>query len=526
MLSQFFYSLSGREGVIALNTLGSLAILGAMWRYLQGYTSTAIASICLFACIFLFATNYMTLAGNYNFFTPYKCSALWGLLFSVACFLSIGFARKSGNFAKSLFALSGFFFCLTFLSKQEHFAALGIATFCYFILSIRKPEFHKELLPFLFGSFASLAAFLIWFRLYSNSSFMEIINWISHPYLAIFTTNITQQRLYESLFGLNSDSIFKDHLVSLMVFPLSLYLCHWISKRNPKESLTLSLVSLALLPLLTLFSHSFFYFVVQSSQIYLGIPIFLVMAAFILLVKNRTLLFSGKIAFEWSFLVFSAALCLKIFLSYQLSHYGFSLGPPAFICFLLLVYFLTNNKKLEKETQFLSPAFIFLMAIVFSQGIAQQKAGGYLRDLKPIKVNAQSSTFHTDQATAIALFHVTQELKEILSDPKATITILPEGNFYNWAIQRASPLRYLSLYPDQFLLNSESEILLQMKNQPADYILFNLRDLKEYGFSSFDQTYGKNVADWVKSNYTPVSISKNRSEIFQELGMSIWKKNF
>jgi hypothetical protein len=526
LLSAFAYSLGGRGGVITLNLVASLATLALLHRFLSRFVSAAAAAVALATIVFCFATSQATIAQNYNFFTPYKTGALLGMFFAVSCFQLAAWPLLSHAKGRTLAAWqfgAGALAAACLLSKQEPAAALAIGLGgllpCWLLPSRRKlalPAFAWLAA----GTLLVLSLTLIGFVVFAGASLAQASSWLAEPYLALLNPKITGQHFYAA-----ANFSEGNGLVWLIAFAMVVFLAREAALRWPRASLRAGTVLVFLLPAAILTLRPIFSLSMLVYPMFSALPfamLVVIAAAAWPALRTRRAPGVERMVFLAAAL-FAAAFCLKTFLKFRLDHYGFTLGPPAMMILILALRELST--RLGKHAGKDSPAaFLALLLALLSVAAAMVVAVGRdNRAKRPIQLSVRGSSMRIEKGTAMAVQVVGQQLKLLAKDPASTFTIIPEGNFFNWALERRSPLRFLSTYPDQFALRGVDGIIAQLAHEPADFLVYFPRPVGEYGLGPFHSTWGKEVFDWIPTAYERVEPSPDFKEPLETNGVSFWR---
>jgi|GEM_PF-3700112 len=531
-LSELGYRLGGRGGVVTLNVLSALSVLVLTQAFFCKFFGPLLAGLVLFFTVIFFGTNTVALAQNYNFYTPYKAGALYGLFFSAAAFLCCSWPRLESKAKSPGWHLSGGLLAAAcFLSKQEHSLALAVGLFVLFgtrvLMDGKAPTWRIDFASFLGGFLFLTAATLLVLSGRSGESLARAAYWILHPYLALLNGGVTGQKLYVGMSGVGDTSNVLLALLQLLLLCTLGFLAYQAAARNRtwKVSPFAEIGLLVLLPLFTFWLTPLFELFYSTHALYRALPLgcALLFCCSVFEALRRKKLSSNQAVFLAA-AAFSGTLCLKTFFGFRIAHYAFALGPPAFTLLLLTLFFLGEKLRREKGSNAQAIFVGLLLTLGLAQAAVVPRIGAEIRKERPIAVNVRGTSFQTDQLTALALYHFTDELKLQMKDPSATLTVLPEGNFFNWATERKSPLRFLSLYPDQFALNGEEKILKQMTDFPSSYIAFYPRNLEEYGEAGFARGLGQGVMRWIEARYVKLQPSEQHRDAWTKLGMELWKR--
>ncbi len=100
-----------------------------------------------------------------------------------------------------------------------------------------------------------------------------------------------------------------------------------------------------------------------------------------------------------------------------------------------------------------------------------------------------------------------EETKELISyitkntTSEDSVLIIPEGTFINYLTDRKSDNKLYYLIPPNTEIFTDEEIINDLKKNPPKLIIFHNLMYKEYAQSSFKNSYGKNIYDYVNKNF-------------------------
>lgn len=92
-------------------------------------------------------------------------------------------------------------------------------------------------------------------------------------------------------------------------------------------------------------------------------------------------------------------------------------------------------------------------------------------------------------------------IQENIKRTNKTLLLLPEGSIINYAEEIKSNDKYFILNPAYNEIFNSGEVLNYIKNNKIDYIVFTNILYSDYPYFFFKSTYGKDIYEYVKSNY-------------------------
>lgn len=201
--------------------------------------------------------------------------------------------------------------------------------------------------------------------------------------------------------------------------------------------------------------------------------------------------------------LFALGLLSKILLKSSIHNYGFVLGMPAFMVFVLFVF-----HRLPMSVSLSASRFVL-------QGLYAVCIALYLLP----QVGLSLERIHQQQiqmgqgGDAVRVGHrgeVMQEAVEWLrtqTPVEATVLPIPDGLLINHFAGRKNPTSLLNLLPPEWIMWGSDYILTELETHPPDYILLVHRPMVEYGYPFFGQGFGSEVLESVLARYEPVYLA-------------------
>lgn len=511
LLQSLGYAMGGRAGMVGVNLLAALSTIVCLVFLFRRHASAGFLGLAIFFLVFFFGANQLTLNSNYNFFTPYKSAALYGLLCSL---LAMAFlVRALLTPGRGLSLAAGVFTALCFLSKQEYFGAVVGAT----ALLALGQFWAKEAIRLhwrIFGAafVATVTTGLAIFSWQSGLALREAAGGFFRIYRVLLDERIVGQAFYRQTLGGNS-------LVGTFVL-LGVLGGAWLASFVVQKKRWWTAIAIGV-GLAVIFWDPAFDGALASFDFYSGLPLValvLFLLAGLVFFRRREV---GLLALVVFFL-YATLLTAKTFLSFRLAHYGFSLGPPAFLALLLGVSWLAGRLRLARGERVTQAFVAALLVLGAAQALASVRAQGMMRAQRPITVNAGGTSFRVSVQNAAFLAMVSKEIRRAAPAP-ANVLILPDGAVFNWITQIPQPkLSFNTLYPDQFLYFGEENVLTQLEAARPEFVVLLSTDLSEYQMGSFAAGYGQAVAEWVRKNYKEQVPSEDQP-LAAQFGVSFWR---
>ena len=511
---------------VSLTTLifSNLAILAVTTGMIYGFFSrvcdrlTATACSCIFLLLFGFGDLIET--GNSNFVTPYSHELTHGIALTIGmilCLCQYSLTRK-----RSLLVLAAVLLGAVFLTKAEVFLAAAVTvSFGLVLLHTVKPLQDRKTLALIFICATLLPIGLFLTFLATHMPVWEALRGIAGTWLPLFQSDVTSSAFYKDSTGLDMPL----HRLALIFRATAavLLLVGAIAITDVAREFQSKAKALFLGAGLTLFVLSCF--IKRSTDLWSivsGFPIPWILlgtslpgvtlaAGFLLSVT-----LPGSIKHEdklkilalimWA--TFAFGLLGKILLAPRLYQYGFALAMPATLLLVACCLRLIPDalRKLygggDLFRRFVLAALVadtlfFLMVSMKSYSQKSVLVGS--RGDTIIAVEQQVEPRGSVVARAIPRI-------EALVPTNATFVVLPEGVMLNYLTRRTNPTPYINFMPPEMLIFGEARMLAAIQEHPPDFILLTLRSTGEFGVKSFgsDPSYGKQILDWVKTNYSLV----------------------
>jgi hypothetical protein len=84
--------------------------------------------------------------------------------------------------------------------------------------------------------------------------------------------------------------------------------------------------------------------------------------------------------------------------------------------------------------------------------------------------------------------------------PDETLVVLPEGTMINYLSRRRTSLPYVNYMPTEFALYGHRNILRAFEDDPPDYILLAIKNMREYGYTTW-MDYAPELWQWIDRHY-------------------------
>jgi hypothetical protein len=118
-----------------------------------------------------------------------------------------------------------------------------------------------------------------------------------------------------------------------------------------------------------------------------------------------------------------------------------------------------------------------------------------------VAVGAGGDAFRSDVRGAF----VNETVAYLASSDARSLAVLPEGVQINYLARIPNPTPYLNFLPPEEILFGDAAWVEAFRDAPPDVILIVPKDTSEYGRGAFGVGYARGLAEWVASEYEPVS---------------------
>jgi hypothetical protein len=518
----------GLDVIIWLNiavTAGILALLRGIFCALGDRLS---GWLCGVVFLVVFAVPYYsdTIGSLYNYIAPYSCEATWGfggLLLTIYALL-----RHTARDRRGWLFIAGLGVGIAYLDKIELLlAALG-ALGIYFGLALLQFWWagrtagveKKRLLPFAGDLGWVLAGFL--------AAYLPVVLFFAGEggwAYGFRSANWSLQVVFDPAYARETTSYFQDammgfdhpwpNLLNHLQWGLLLVgfgvVAGWAGRgwRRAQEAGESGQEYLGLILALS------FLVVLFTDWLAIGRVLLLPTALAFLIavggsVREAWLGHAATARLTGLAVVATAALLMleRMLLNVRISNYGFFLSVLAALMVVhILVYELPLRCGRAAQPNSLLQITLTLLVLTGTAQLGRQSLLNFEHRSYP--VGAARDHFYSltpDINGNGAMLNIVVETIEQHFAQVKTVVAFPESMGVNYHLRKLNPVADMQFHPDVLAMAGSGKILAELAADPPDAVVFCARKLNEYDADYFgaDEKSGKDIVDWVQSNYTPV----------------------
>ena len=484
------------------------------YQFNKACDRTTATIICIvFLCTAAF--SQLISMGSFNFVCPYDHSFTHGIFFSfITIFFLSYFLYKPFSV---ILVLAGLSFGLVFLTKAEVFGPLVPAAIVGMMLIFREKNFkgwivYRNYSLFIVAMIVPISLFLAYFLL--KMPFIQALKGVLGDWNFLYGTHITNIYFFKNSMGTDRP-IFNIGLVFLTLFMLTILA--WGTLKLDKgdfksnyDKLTLLTLLLAFLILLSLLN---FVTNVPIELLLLNVAyrplLFINMLSLIIIVylvyRKVEYIRVEKMAPFIILNVFGMLMLGKIILNCRSWGYGFGLAMTAMmieVALFVWVIPLLLRKIYTRGSLFRKLSIIGFLLV----SIIAVMRSNYHYSKKDYLVGKGADAFLSyGPKYELKGWAVNRAIKLIknTTSPQDNFTPIPEGLIINYLMRRSSSFRYDGITPGELTSFGETAMLESLKKADSKFILLIHRESSEFGVGYFgsDPRNGKQIMDWIKSNY-------------------------
>lgn len=469
------------------------------------------AVVCGVSFLILFGFAHISVAGNYNFVTPYEYEythatllCLCGVIFLHRVILR----RKVGDAA-----IAGFLTGMIFLTRAEFFAATMGAAIVGFAMIAIDPRRSLVALMAVFVVAAALPPIVSIGLLRAAMPWNMAIHGTLGMWPALFRGNVSGQLFYRHSMGL--DDPWKNLRLLLAwsaawCIPIAGFAA-WAKLPRSKRATPIFIIAFLLGASLLGWNWR------DIDWISMFRPLPLLVAAVIAVSliqycrkRGRSMvdpcpppdyMGRGKLGIPSLAMmlgVLSLILLGKVFLYARIIHYGCWLAMPATML-LIIALFGWIPAGIGRSRG--SPA-VFLAGIggVWSVVLMVHLAfSATAMNKLDVSVGSGADEFWADSMRGNVVNGAILAAEQI--PPDKTVACFPEGIMINYLARRRTSTAYVNFNPPDLLLFGEDRMLGALANSPPDFVLLVHKDTSEFGGRFFGRDYGRKLFAWIESHY-------------------------
>jgi hypothetical protein len=467
------------------------------------------AAVCSVSFLTLFAFAHISVAGNYNFLTPYEYEYTHATLLCLGCVIFLHRMLR-GRMADS--AIAGFLAGMVFLTRSEFFVAvMGAAIVGFVFLAMIDRRLCVSFAAiFLIATAAPPLISVCLLRI--AMPWGVAIHGTLGMWPALLRGNVSSQIFYRHSMGLD-DLPRSLRLMAAWIAAWSIPtagFAAWAVRPKPVRSTPSLLIAFILGAIFV----GWKFWSVDWGSMFRPLPI---IAAAVLAVWAIQYFRGGAQAASLPAMVgmFSLILLAKVFLYARIIHYGCWLAMPATMLLVIALFRWIPDaigRRGGSPAAFVAGISGAWMAVLWVHlAISGIK-------MKPLTVSVGSGAdqFWADAVRGNCVNNAVIAAEQI--PPDKTLACFPEGIIINYLSRRRTPTPYVNFNPPDLLLFGEDRMVEAMNDAPPDFIFLVHKDTGEFGERFFGQDYGQKLYAWIEERYVeePLPMLDLGSEPFRD----------
>lgn len=507
-LSPYFNSLLFRAfgpSIACLAAANAMLLAGLLSLLARLITSVSNARVALASCLFfvlVYGFGHLDTNGNFNYIYPYSHEATHGLLLALGAIDCFGTAIKRGSLP--WIAAAGLLTGLAALTKPEIIVALFAAIALSAVVMVWHPlslQRAKLWATFLIaGAVPVLAAWaLLAMAMPAGMALRGTLGGLA--YLA--DSELTSQVYYRNLRGTTR---LEENLAEickwLLIYPAVFAPAYFLSLRtSTRAAVTTALVVAALSTGL-----AWWFFIPVIANGLSALPIFMALAV----AWQTWTLFCHRSTDqnEWAraslqliLLVFALSMTAKIVLDLNITVYGFTLSMPGALMLMVVMlgWIPESIRRRGGSGLVFQAAWLGPVAVLCGACLVLDSAN---LSLKTVPVGRAGDRLLAHPHVGAAVNEVLAKIEQF--PPQATLAVVPEGVMINYLARRVNPTPYINFFPPEMIMFGERNMVEAFAAHPPDYLVWVPGNAHVYGFASFGDGYGRDLALWIVGNYEAV----------------------
>jgi hypothetical protein len=456
--------------------------------------------VCSVSFLTLFAFAHISVAGNYNFVTPYEYEYTHATLLCLGCVIFVYRAIIRQRMINA--AIAGFLAGLIFLTRSEFFVAIvgaAIMGFVFLATIDRRTCVSFAGIFFIAAAAPPLISVCI---LRIAMPWSLAIHGTLGMWPALLRGNVSSQAFYRHSMGLD-DLPRSFRLLTAWIAAWSIPIAGfaaWAVRPKPKRSAPALVIAFLLGAIFV--SWKFWY--VDWGSMFRPLPL----VAFGVIAVSLIQYFRGGASAQTASLpaifgIFSLILLAKVFLYARIIHYGCWLAMPATML-LVIALFRWIPEAVGRRGG--SPA-AFLAGVGGAWAavlVVHLAISGIKMKPRAVSVGSGADQFWADRVRGNCVNNAVIAAGQI--PPDKTIACFPEGIIINYLSRRRTPTPYVNFNPPDLLLFGENRMIEAMNDSPPDFIFLVHKDTSEFGERFFGHDYGQKLNAWIEERYVEESL--------------------
>jgi len=508
-LSVYFNALAFRMFGVSLRTLelANLPILIGIVIAIYWLTSRMAGRFCATVCgisfLTLFAFAHVSIAGNYNFVTPYEYEYTHATLLCLLFLIFLHRTVRDGRWIDS--GMAGFLLGMIFLTRAEFFAAaLGAAGVAFLLAGGRAAQVRRLNKMGIVGIFCfamAVAPVVSACLLRMAMPWDMAIRGTLGMWPAMLRGNVSSQYFYHHSMG--TDDIGRS-LRLLAGWTLAWCIpvagfASWAILPKPGRSTAALAIALFIGAIFVRFNWRHVDWISMFRPLPAAVAI--IIAVSIVQFSRRTPGDTAMLAAIFG--VFSLLLMGKIILYARIAHYGCWLAMPATMMVVMALFGWIPawiGRRGGSGAAFVAGiGGAWIVVVWIHLGISATAMGRLT-----VSVGNGADQFWADSVRGNCVNNAVLLAQQI--PPEKTLACFPEGIMINYLARRNAPTRFVNFNPPDLLLFGEDRMLQAMAASPPDYIFLVHKDTSEFGERFFGRDYGQKLLAWIEANYQEAQV--------------------
>jgi len=453
------------------------------------------AAVCALSFLILFAFAHISVAGNYNFLTPYEYEYTHATLLCLTCVIFLHRLILRSRPIDS--AIAGFLAGMVFLTRAEFFLAIAGAAVVGFIFLALIPRRSFPTLAFIFLAAAALPPLISIGLLRLAMPWTTAIHGTLGMWPALLRGNVSAQHFYLHSMGLDHPQSGIRLLIvwtAVWSLPIAVF-AGWAMIPKPNRAMPTLLIAFFLG---TIFA-GWQWRLRDWPSMFRPLPLLVVAVILISLIQHfRRPSLSQSPALAAMLGVLSLILLAKVFLYARIIHYGCWLAMPAAMLLVITLFGwipATIHRRGGSAAAFYAGiAGAWTTVLIVHLAIS----GAAMKQLK-VSVGNGADQFWADSLRGTRVNSAVLAAGQI--PPGKTIDCFPEGIMINYLARRQTSTPFVNFNPPDLLLFGEDRMLQALNDSPPDFIFLVHKDTSEFGEKFFGRDYGQKLYAWVRTNY-------------------------
>jgi 4-amino-4-deoxy-L-arabinose transferase-like glycosyltransferase len=472
-----------------------IGIIFLIYRLATRMANRFCAVVCCISFLILFAFAHISVAGNYNFVTPYEYEYTHATLLCLACILFLQRTVARGRGIDS--AIAGLLAGMVFLTRSEFFVAILAAAVVAFVLFLKSSGRSAVKLALAFLAAGTAPPLLSVLLLKLAMPWSLAIHGTLGMWPALVRGNVSSQYFYLHSMGLDDLPHSLRELrtrTAAWCIPVAAF-AGWAAR--PKAARTVPALTIAFL--LGAIFVGWDWHRVDWGSMFRPLPLVVVAVLAISIIQ----FWRGQISVESAslpaiFAAFSLVLLVKVFLYTRIIHYGCWLAMPATMLLIIALFHWIPAALTRHRGS--AAAFIAGVGGVWAAVLVVHLAITGLK-MKPLTVSVGSGSdqFWADAPRGNCVNNAVLAAEQIA--PDKTIVCVPEGIIINYLARRRTATPYVNFNPPDLLLFGEDNMIAAMNQSPPDFLFLVHKDTSEFGERFFGHDYARNLNAWIEARY-------------------------